>query len=174
MDKQNQWDRITAVSGIFIALCALFISVWQGYLSREHNRLSVMPQLAINLDWHFENKSGLFVYNQGLGPARIKRVSIFLDGKLLHPYKGLQQIGDALIASQEKITEQNSLLSAHYLYPGDIIDKSEMVTFLGIPERIIKSDKVNSFNAFFAKRVQVSIEYCSFYDECKLIRYPQN
>ena len=36
-----------SLSSATIALCALMLALWQGYISREHNILSVRPALAI-------------------------------------------------------------------------------------------------------------------------------
>ena len=73
---------IIAISAAFIALCAFFTTLWQGYLTRAHNKLSVKPSL--NFDQTLRH-SGIdikyTVKNSGLGPAIIKAFALIIDGK---------------------------------------------------------------------------------------------
>jgi hypothetical protein len=60
-----------ALSSVEIALCALGISVWQGYVAREHNELSILPLLHVDKEAREGNDIELVVINHGLGPAII-------------------------------------------------------------------------------------------------------
>jgi hypothetical protein len=71
-----------------IALLALLFTFYQAWLSRHHNRLSVIP----HLQWsHTSNWTDhgldrrIAIQNHGLGPARIKKAELFLQGKLFEP-----------------------------------------------------------------------------------------
>lgn len=69
-----------------IAGCALGLTIYQAYLSRRHNRLSVRPHLTVFT--HRDKRPGqaVLVYrllNNGVGPAFIKSFQIFLDGQLV-------------------------------------------------------------------------------------------
>ncbi|MDP5138737.1 hypothetical protein ORJ04_22585 [Rheinheimera baltica] len=70
---------IIALSAVIIAALALLSTLWQGYLTRKHNKLSVKPLLHLNLG----TLNGLFIKLQslGLGPALITKVVIISDGK---------------------------------------------------------------------------------------------
>jgi len=70
-------NKISLLS-LFVAACALSLTIWQGIESRNHNRLVVKPRLTI-YDDHSAFGSGLFFKNIGLGPA-IFRAVIFKDG----------------------------------------------------------------------------------------------
>lgn len=63
-----------AVSAAVIALCALFATIWQAWLTRTHNRLSVRPHLICHRIRN-ETDSGLeialVIRNVGVGPAFI-------------------------------------------------------------------------------------------------------
>jgi len=63
-----------ALASLAVAVSAFGIAVWQGWLSRRHNILSVKPRLQFNLS----TLDGLHLYmeNQGLGPAVIKNIII--------------------------------------------------------------------------------------------------
>ena len=68
-----------------IALCALGLTLYQAWLTRRHNRLSVMP----HLDWtraRQRSDDGIalrfLLINTGIGPAIIKRREFLIAGKL--------------------------------------------------------------------------------------------
>lgn len=70
----NYWIEGAAV---VIALCALGVSIWQGWVTRQHARLSVQPYLSIRKKINEERKHGaLEIINSGLGTATIKRIVI--------------------------------------------------------------------------------------------------
>ena len=67
-----------------IALCALGFTIYQAFVQRAHNILSVQPHLTSFSHEHVENGVGklhLQLMNNGLGPAYIKSFSIFMDEK---------------------------------------------------------------------------------------------
>ena len=67
---------------IIVALCAIGLSLWEGYETRRYNRLSVLPRLEpANL---FRNEDSLYtiryaVENTGLGPAVVQNFIVFRD-----------------------------------------------------------------------------------------------
>lgn len=75
---QSDW---IALSAMIVAVLALFVTIWESYQSRKHNRLSVKPLLGIGVDIH--EKLEFTLSNQGIGPAVIKEFSVYFDGKLL-------------------------------------------------------------------------------------------
>jgi hypothetical protein len=72
-------DYIALCSG-FVALLALFVSVWQGYITRKHNILSVRPHVEITYNSLFDDYS-VEISNNGLGAAIVKEVVLSFDGK---------------------------------------------------------------------------------------------
>lgn len=76
------WQVITGVSSVVIALCALILSVWQGIQARRHNILTFKPHLGTS-DYSDSSK-GIYIVelnNSGLGPAIIKDFIIYVDGE---------------------------------------------------------------------------------------------
>lgn len=72
-------------SGI-LAICALFLTVYELRSTRQHNRLSVRPFLTDNS--HTDRTATLTtetleIINTGIGPALIKKFQVFKDEKLL-------------------------------------------------------------------------------------------
>lgn len=73
---------IIAISTAFIALCALFTTVWQSHLTRRHNKLSVKPSLSFDENIQQNGVDVKYsVKNAGLGPAIIKVFALVIDGK---------------------------------------------------------------------------------------------
>ncbi len=72
---------LTAVA-VIIAAIAVLLSLWQIWATRRHNRLSVTPQLVhvINAE-DTDEEWGMFLRNTGVGPAKIKKILIVVDGK---------------------------------------------------------------------------------------------
>ncbi|EDM65929.1 hypothetical protein PE36_08006 [Moritella sp. PE36] len=71
----SDWIALVSVS---IALLAFALTIWQGFLTRKHNRLSVKPFL----DFSWVNKPGeglrCEVLNLGTGPAFLNEIKFFV------------------------------------------------------------------------------------------------
>jgi hypothetical protein len=71
-----------------IAVAALGVAVYEGRSTRKHNRLSVVPRLAIT--HHLlgsKGRLGISVLNTGLGPAIIERCDIMVDGERVNSWE---------------------------------------------------------------------------------------
>lgn len=75
------------VAALVVSLCALGLTVYQAYLSREHNRISVRPSLSTfyDIDPAPDNPRitlvSIKLKNSGLGPAVIKSFEILVEGE---------------------------------------------------------------------------------------------
>ena len=74
-------EKILAISAVFISILALCVSIWQGKLSKEHNRLSLAPYLQVSPKLVGDSESGLYLENAGTGSARIQSAYISARGK---------------------------------------------------------------------------------------------
>ena len=74
--SQELFFGITSIS---IALAAAIITIWQGFLTRKHNRLSVKPILRIDTQFLLGKQCKILLVNNGIGPAIIKSVKYFID-----------------------------------------------------------------------------------------------
>src|ERR1700675_2807763 len=69
-----------SVASLLVAACALWLSIESARTDREHKRLSVRPFVLI-APANISNTSVEFtLYNAGLGPAFIKRLSLVEKG----------------------------------------------------------------------------------------------
>jgi hypothetical protein len=71
-----QSSDIIALSAAVIALCSLIISIWQGYLMRMHNRISLRPKIDINYRTHNGDLLGITLQNNGFGTAIVSKTEI--------------------------------------------------------------------------------------------------
>ncbi len=73
------------LSSLLVALLALYIAIRNARVQREHQRLSVKPKLIC---WRiFRGPShklyGFKLINNGLGPAEITSIQLYLDGSII-------------------------------------------------------------------------------------------
>lgn len=70
---------VTAIAGVVIAIIAASISIWQGYINRRHNQMSVKPILNMVIIPHGGDKGDdtqtkyftFTISNNGIGPAMV-------------------------------------------------------------------------------------------------------
>lgn len=79
----RRWATITAIRTrtMVVSLCALAATMWQGYATQKHNRLMVQPILDHEINTEQDGSWGVFVQNSGLGPARVTKADIRVDGQ---------------------------------------------------------------------------------------------
>lgn len=83
--QNERWPEIvTAISTVIVAMVAVGVSVWQGFVARRHNRLSVTP--TIRFDTYLDT-SKLLLINTGVGPAIIEKMIVTVDGKNVEEYE---------------------------------------------------------------------------------------
>lgn len=68
-------DTYIALGALVVSLVAVSVSVWSGLADRRHMKLSVRPVAAIPVA-DFENRLAVWVSNKGLGPMRIKKLTV--------------------------------------------------------------------------------------------------
>lgn len=66
--------EIIAVCSFSVALAALGVAIWQGYLQRRHYELSAQPCIEIYFGASSKIGIGLWLKNDGLGPGRVKSI----------------------------------------------------------------------------------------------------
>lgn len=80
--KNNELGTRISIFSLIVAIIAIFFTYQQNSLTREHNRLSVIPHVN---SYFSDNKDkglfGVYAVNNGLGMAIIKDLRVFIDGK---------------------------------------------------------------------------------------------
>jgi hypothetical protein len=138
--------------GKFISLCALALSVYQGYKTREHDRLMVTPRMVLSFGNHKESV-GWVESNTGLGPAIVNSFEVLVNGRPVAswPYV-LTTIGVEAISGQSQFA---------VLYPrGTIPAETQALLAIQGPASA-KAAVAAGFS-----HVEPRLVYCSIYDEC--------
>jgi len=76
-------ELLVSLAAAIIAFCALLTSTWQGCETREFYRLSTKPIIVYEWKIREGQKSGLYIQNNGFGPAILRDIEFNYDGKLI-------------------------------------------------------------------------------------------
>ncbi|WP_392440372.1 hypothetical protein AABD61_08360 [Edwardsiella piscicida] len=73
---------IVSICSAIIALCALGLSIYMGWLQKNNYEISVQPYITLvpTIDPE-KNEYGFYLYNAGLGKGYIENIEYFLNGK---------------------------------------------------------------------------------------------
>ncbi|ENN6804354.1 hypothetical protein [Enterobacter ludwigii] len=73
---------IVSICGAIIALCALGLSVYMGWLQKNNYEISVQPYITLVPTIEpGKNEYGFYLYNAGMGKGYIENIEYFLDGR---------------------------------------------------------------------------------------------
>jgi hypothetical protein len=79
--KRSNRDLFAALASGFVATLALASSVYNVYLQRQQVRAQVLPTMEWGVHWESDDAWTFVVSNRGVGPANVKRMRVFVDGK---------------------------------------------------------------------------------------------
>ncbi len=144
----TDWDRITAISAVFIGLVAVAVSAYTAILQREQIRAQVWPRLLM----YNAGKAAEFrIANKGVGPAVIRSVRVTVDGKPVSDWN------QALERLQLQDPGQGySSLNGLVLSAGEDMDYLKPSS----PEKFIE------IRRHAGKRLGIKLCYCSVLNEC--------
>jgi len=154
--KEN-WISHFAVT---IAALALIASVWQSFLFRKHNELSVRP--LIDIEYHTEFKSltnviSLNFKNDGLGPAIVKAHNFILNGTSLTEDE-VEDLAGSLCSFRN--------IEGRLLTKDTVIRASEKINFLIFDEDIFYCDMPRFLEAYDRLlSLVIKLEYESLYED---------
>jgi hypothetical protein len=157
MTTQRRWytepETFVAVAALIVSITAVVVGIYEAALQRRHDRAEVWPHVEIET---FTRPNGVAVEieNGGVGPAVIKSIEVFVDGKL---QKDWVAVATAIIGHAPGRYD-NTTVADHSLRAG------ERVTLLGLP-----SDEIPPHIWSAAKRVRVMICYTSIYGEATVV-----
>ncbi len=154
-------------AAMLIAVAAVGVSLWVGYETRNHNRLSVMPQLE--MDGQFAGRTeydGFYVINKGIGPAIIKRYDVYFDHKR---FEGTKDEFFGKLHKRIGIPVLGQPVHLNLSLPHAVSVKETLPLYTYKPDW--SDNRYEQARNDLNNHVQIEIEYCSFYDDCKLFRY---
>jgi hypothetical protein len=164
----RRWqDDLPAIFAGVIACTALGVSIWQGMLSREYNRLSLHPILFGYQDFTLNiHDSGLFLSNRGGGPAVLRTSQIYLSGgekRPMNPEGWVNVLRDSGISVQT--------VPIRWSIETDfVIDAHQQFTLLRLPDDT-PPDVLRNVKHVVQTKLTVEICYCSLYNECQRMTY---
>lgn len=165
-NKLKNFDRsdIMALIALLISLGAFSVSLIEANIMRDQQRLmqvqqkaSVYPYLAKSVSFGHENGVAYShsIINKGVGPAKIKEVSYWLNDELVHSIEDLRlALLDLLEGRVQSIAISN--LKSYFISPEE--EKSVVSIKL--------ADKTNILQVLTSMNLEIDIEYCSIYNEC--------
>ena len=144
----TDWDRITAISAVFIGLVAVAVSAYTAILQREQIRAQVWPRLLM---YNAGKLAEFRIANKGVGPAIIRSVIVRVDGK---PARDWEQVSERLRLRDPQ--QGYSSLS------GLVLSSGEDLAYL----KPSSSEHFAEIRKHAGKRLTIKLCYCSALNEC--------
>ena len=141
---------------LIVAMFSLAISGFSLYQTSHHDKISLKPLLNfVEEPDDSDPQVGLLLENEGLGPAIIKSVDIFIDRKPVKDWE--QAVNYCKIKNSDAVAWTT-------------IEKNEAIkegkTIALFYRRTKNKNGLNSFLDCLDEHLEVLISYCSFDDEC--------
>jgi hypothetical protein len=154
--NEDELGLIIKIVAVTISLCALALTIYNGYLTRKHYRVSLKPIIC----GEYRAKNDLFqvtIKNRGLGTAIIKKHTFLLDGQ---PVTSNEFYDDLRSHYSELGIE--GIPKIHYISPNSSISKDEefVIYKLSFTERY--SDNIMKD---IQKRYRFRFDFESLYGE---------
>lgn len=156
------------ISAIFVAAMALSVSYCSMQNDNEQTRLSVHPELSLHFDrLPILSRSGLFIKNKGIGPARIKCIEILVKGEKI------KRIGDRHYMDSAFVNANApTAIPFEDLQADDMISAGET-----LPVMFVVKDKYKDHIPKMKKtlsNLEIAIAYESIYQERAVTTYPRS
>ncbi|MEX8550477.1 hypothetical protein AB8E98_05530 [Salmonella enterica] len=158
---------IVSLAGVFVAICALGLSIYQGHLQKINYEISVQPYITIvpTVDGA-KNEYGYYIYNAGAGRGYIEKIQYYINGKL---------IDSDNLSSLVKIVHYFGLNEKCFAYgnprKGDAVSLDEMTTLLTISAGAYNlpecAQTIQDFHMYINKApsdISIKIWYKSLYN----------
>ncbi|TRN17077.1 hypothetical protein DM586_03155 [Vibrio fluvialis] len=154
-------DRIVSISSMVIALAALCVSMWQGFVVQKHNKLSLKPYItsAPRLPG-VGGENGIFISNDGLGPAFIKEAKIIVNGE------SFDLTSNSWPAVYAHLGLKKLCYSESWFKKGSSLKPGEFVKILAPTKMPIDSScPIEFIKLLSASELELSLVYESIYEE---------
>ncbi|MEM1439401.1 MAG: hypothetical protein AAF545_12950 [Pseudomonadota bacterium] len=172
MDPNNtrtaiKGDMLVGISAVVIGLAALAVSLYEARLMRAEQRAAVLPIMELAKSFgprpdakgEIANRFQFAVQNAGIGPARIRDVRVTIDGEPVKTWgDAIRELGGDALPKGLRYTQ--SQITGRTLPPGDPMTVFELTD----------ADTSARLNASM-ERFDMSLCYCSVFNECWVSRY---
>lgn len=157
--RSGAWHRLQSLSALVIAVAAIVLAAWEGLENRRHNRLTVRPRLAGEVNTGrtaAAEHASIAIENTGLGPAVLHRFDVYLDGARVSGDGGGWQ---AVIAA---VAEEGLSLNAQGYGEGYFVPAGTRLVLFEA-RRPVPPDGAARGIGDLLTRVAVDLCYCSVY-----------
>ena len=148
--KKFDASMITALSAGLISLSALTVSIYEAYLQRQEQRVSVWPIMEHWTAYTGESFS-IHIANKGIGPATVEHVEVLSGGRPMASWSTV--FAEALGDGSKRYNQ--SMVVGNVMAPGDA---SEMVAYSG------ESVATAAWEA--SQEITLRVCYCSVFGDC--------
>ncbi len=153
---------------IIVSLSAIGLSVYQGAATRRHARLSVQPRV----EWRIHEDAGagtleLSLVNVGFGPAVLSDVAVIVDGQKI----AMKDLDACAEVGHRIAREHGAWDSQCFVNPDEyVLGSNDTVLVFGSKPIAAHAGEDHSGALVDYRRLGVTADYCSFYDECWQVR----
>lgn len=159
----SRLEAVTSFCAIFVATIALAVAIFEAKVVREHQQLSVWPYLTFYSTSIAELNGkplplAMYLKNEGIGPAKVKYVKYFLEGK---EYTESEEVFKQILPDYT----EGSLHSDYEVMKVMLPNKEHLI--LGAFTR--PQETKNFFEQVRAKKLNIEICYCSLYEQCWIL-----
>jgi hypothetical protein len=173
MPIKNFWakfkpsDRISAAA-LVVSLVAIGLGIHESYLTREHERLSVVPKLDTKfVDGSDGEITGIVLENKGLGPAHVLNVRLSTGSKFVADIYGDDQWQTVFneLGSPPPNVHTFSTRTDFFIAAGGSLPLLWLRNKEGTESGV-------TFLRNVKERLMISSCFCSLYDECWRLAAP--
>ena len=157
-------DKILSVCAIIISVIALFVSIWQGVVTREHNKLSVKPNFLVAPILQGKGgKNGIYLSNAGLGPGIISEAKLVINDEEFDLKK------NSWPEVLKKINIKPICFSTSWLPAGSALKSSKEVPLISITRGDLGACYIEVMKLIVNNDLKIKINYSSMYGEQDVI-----
>ncbi len=149
-------DLVIALMAVIIGLLTMFVYIYQANIMSKQMHAAAWPYLEVSFS-SSDNSFLISVQNKGVGPAIIKSAYITADNiRFSENQKKIDSLMEAITGKKHVLTGYTNIRS-RVLSPGDQIAFAEFKD---------STTAAMVMPALAKHKVQLTICYCSIYEEC--------
>ena len=167
--KRPRTEIIIAIAATIVSVCAMVTTVYQTYILRQQQHAAVWPRLQLAHGYFVESDEPfyrLFLLNNGIGPAIIRKVSINYQDSSFRNTASLAKF----VAEQNGLPDTATYQNYSDLIPDMVIPQQEPQELLLIRHPAYVSSFVKATKG--ENSIQMTIQYESLYGETWEVSYP--
>jgi hypothetical protein len=156
----RHWELFAAMTSGLVGALALGTSTYNVYLQRQQVRASVWPHVTMDTAFADDGAVSIMIRNRGVGPARLERVRVTVDGKLAEDWVDAMKL--LLHKDAPPFIPDSASLREEVLTPG------MELALVKIPTRI---ETQEIMRATESTPLAIEVCYCSTLDECWVVAF---